>query len=156
MKKTKKRFLGIIMSLVMVMVTMISVPVYAAGTQTLYKTSSSGDVVGSFHCYNNNTTPVKTIGESGNFYIFGTSIKGDTLSGNVKVKIQIRDAYTGSVLTSTESYAVSTDGTVHVFDTTPMYLEAGRKIRIFFDVCSVGTPPGGYRSADISYSYVLQ
>lgn len=154
--RNRKKLLGIFLTLALVLSTIITVPANAAGTQTLYKTPPSGANIGGFHCYDNNTTPVKTIGESGSFYIFGTAKKGDNLSGNVKVKIEIRDHSTGAVLKRTESYPVSVDGTAHAFETEPINVYAGQKLQIFFDVCSVGTPPGGYRSADINYSYCLQ
>lgn len=155
MKKNSKKIIVAILTLMLCIVA-IGGKVNAAGTQTFYRTGASGAHVGQFHCYNNNLTPMKTIGESGTFYIYGTARKGDSLNGNVVTKIQIREYPSGRVLTSTSSYAVSTDGTVHAFETTPIYLTAGQTIKIFFDICSVGTPPGGYRSADIDYSYVLQ
>lgn len=165
MKNMKKnmRLLAISLAVILLGVSIANVPVYAAeqiqpraGAETLYKTGTSGNYVGTFYCYNNNLTPVKKMGESGYFSIFGTANKTDHLSGNVVTKIEVREYPSGRVLTSTQSYSISTDGTAHAFETTPVYLNAGQSIQIFFDVCSIGTPPGGYRSAKIVYSYVLQ
>lgn len=156
MKKKIRQLFGMMVAIAVFVMAVGAIPAYAAGTQTFYKTGPSGSHVGEFHCYNNNLTPVKTIGESGEFHIFGTAKKGDSLNGNVVTKIEVREYPSGRVLTSTQSYAVSTDGKEHVFNTTPIYLTSGQRIRIYFDVCSIGTPPGGYRSADISYDYMLQ
>lgn len=178
--RTKRRLLGGMIAIVMVFTTMVSTPTFAAenvcnhemepedtitiqprgGVENWGKTGEVGNYpgvhVGVFTCYNNNLTPVKTITESGEFYIWGKAWKADNLAGNVVTKIQIREYPSGRVLKTTESHSICTCGEEHEFKTPSIYLNAGQKIQIFFDVCSIGTPPGGYRSAKISYYYVLK
>lgn len=176
----KTRVLGATLAIVMVFTTMIPTPAFATedvceheaipedtttiqprgGTQNWGKTGEVGNYpgvhVGTFTCYNNNLTPVKTITESGNLYIWGNAWKADNLAGNVVTKVQIREYPSGKVLKSVDSHSICTCGQEHKFKTPSIYLNAGQKIQIFFDVCSIGTPPGGYRSAKISYYYVLK
>ncbi len=175
-KRSVKRFLGTCFAMLMLFSTVASTPVLAAenicnhdtieetapiiqtrgGTENWGKADYPGIHVGTFNCYNNNLTPVKTITESGNFYIYGRANKIDNLNGNVVTKLQIREYPSGRVLWSGESRPACSCGELHKFQSPSIYLNAGQKIQIFFDVCSIGTPPGGYRSAKISYYYVLK
>lgn len=174
-KGSAKRFLGACLAMVMLFSAVAYTPVFAAenicnhdtieettpsiqpraGTENWGKAGYPGIHVGTFNCYNNNLTPVKTITESGNFYIYGDARKSDNLNGNVVTKIQIREYPSGRVLWSGESHSACSCGGLHKFQSKSIHLNAGQRIQIFFDVCSIGTPPGGYRSALISYNYVL-
>ncbi|MNT18798.1 hypothetical protein D3C72_1540180 [compost metagenome] len=156
LSNAKKRFLGIMLSTLMILTLFAPITAFAAGTETFYKNGGfPGTQIGGFNCTNNNLSPVKTIGESGYFYIWGIAEKSDPYAGNVVTTVEIRSYSTGAVLTSTKSYATNSSGTQHYFQTNPIYLSAGQQIRIFTDVSSIGTPPGPYRQAYINYAYVL-
>lgn len=172
---TVKRLLGACLAMVMLFSTVAVTPAFAAentcdhevieemtpsvqpraGVESWGKVAYPGIHVGTFDCYNNNLTPVKTITQSGEFYIHGSAQKIDGKEGNVVTKIEIREYPSGRVLWSGQSRSACSCGQLHKFQSAPVYLEAGQRIQIFFDVCSIGTPPGGYRSARISYRYVL-
>lgn len=157
LSKTKRRLLGILLSAVMIFTCISPVTAFAAGTETWYKNGGyPGTQVGSFNCVNNNLSPVKTIGQSGYLYIWGTAEKSDPYAGNVVTTVEIRSYTTGGTLASTRSYAINPEGTLHYFETPHIYVTAGQQIRIFFDVSSISNPPGPYRQAYISYAYVLE
>lgn len=94
-----------------------------AGTETLYAGTGS---IGSFYLQNNNLTPVKTMGSSGTFSLFGTA-EGSS-STYWQICVQIRDAYTGSVLAT--DY---TTGSSYNFQYYSMEISVtkGQKLQIF-------------------------
>lgn len=154
---TKRRLLGIGLTAIMLISLVTPTTAFAAGTETWYANGGyPGTQVGSFNCTNNNLSPVKTIGDSGWLYIWGTAEKSDPYSGNVVTTVEIRSNYNGSTLVSTQSYPINESGTEHYFETSPIYVTAGQQVRVFFDVSSISNPPGPYRQAYISYAYVLQ
>lgn len=157
LSNAKRRLLGIGLTAIMLISLVTPTTAFAAGNETWYANGGyPGTQVGSFNCTNNNLSPTKTIGSSGWLYVWGIADKSDPYNGNVVTTVEIRSDYDGSVLTSTTSYAINDSGTEHYFETSPIYVTAGQKVRIFFDVSSISNPPGPYRQAYISYAYVLQ
>ncbi|MCI9286474.1 MAG: hypothetical protein HFJ57_00525 [Clostridia bacterium] len=113
-----------------------------AGAETWYTGSA---MVGEFTMTGRNTTPVKTMGNSGTLSIFGfySEFIGET--GPVTLTVQIKEAYTGKVLASTvannqesRGFAVSTNVT------------AGQKVQIYFKTNE------GSRKVDVGYGYTLK
>lgn len=94
-----------------------------AGTETLYKGTGS---IGSFYLGGTNLTPVKTMGASGTFSLFGTA-EGSS-STYWQICVQIRDAYTGTILA--KDY---TTGSSYNFQYYSMEISVtkGQKIQIY-------------------------
>ena len=114
-----------------------------AGTETLYKGSGS---MGSFYLEGNNMTPVKTMGASGKFSLFGTAECNS--SKYWQICVQICDAYTGNVLAT--DY---TTGSSYNFQYYSMEISVtkGQKIQIFTYYTS--TPS---TEAEIYLDYILE
>lgn len=114
-----------------------------AGVETLYAGSGS---IGSFYLQNNNLTPVKTMGASGTFSLFGTASCSST--NYWQICVQIKDAYTGTVLAT--DY---TTGSSYNFQYYSMELNVtkGQKIQIFTYYTS--TPS---TEAKINLTYTLE
>lgn len=114
-----------------------------AGTETLYAGSGS---IGSFYLQNNNLTPVKTMGASGTFSLFGTA--SCSSSTYWQICVQIKDAYTGSVLAT--DY---TSGSSYNFQYYSMEISVtkGQKIQIYTYYTS--TPS---TEAKIDLDYILE
>lgn len=114
-----------------------------AGTETLYKGSGS---IGSFYLQNNNLTPVKTMGASGTFSLFGTA--SCSSSTYWQICVQIKDAYTGSVLATDYTTGSSYN---HQYYSMEISVTKGQKIQIYTYYTS--TPS---TEAEIHLSYVLE
>ena len=113
-----------------------------SGTETLYRGNGS---IGSFTLVGSNLTPVKTMGDSGNFTLFGTA----TASGSYFcVRVQIRDYSTGRILCSTTTGDVI-NGTAS-YQTPTISVSSGQKIQIYMDY---STTPS--HSAVVSMNYKL-
>lgn len=108
--------------------------------------------IGSFTFFNNNLTPVKTVGGTGKLQ-FGVQWRRsplDTGIGNIKLYIEVRDASTQRVLCS-KTLSGSGDYTFS-YDTTPdLYVTAGSKLQVFLDARSAGQSNGNFRTAEIGF-----
>ena len=126
--------------------TLSDVELYA-GTETWYTGSA---LAGDYTFTNNNTTPVKTIGNSGTLRISGSfhGADGYATSSPIVLTVKIIDASTRATLAST---VVNDDLSGSTAFSVSCYLTAGRKIQIFFDASSIANPPGIYRKAYVNY-----
>ena len=113
-----------------------------SGEETLY----SGDhSIGSFTLTGSNLTPIKTIGNSGQFTLYGTATSN---SSSFCVRVQIREYPSGRVLTSTTTGNIYNG--VSVYSTPVIWLNAGQRIQIYMDYLT--TPS---QAATISMNYAL-
>lgn len=96
-----------------------------AGRETLY---AGGGSIGSFYLEGNNLTPVKTMGISGEFTLFGRATCSSTKAWWVRV--QILDAYTGDVLASTKTYSSTGLDTIQDYSMS-INVTKGQKIQIY-------------------------
>ena len=126
--------------------TLSDVELYA-GTETWYTGSA---LAGDYTFTNNNTTPVKTIGNSGTLRISGSFYGADgyATASPIVLTVRIIDASSKATLAST---VVNDDLSGSTSFSTSCYLTAGRKIQIFFDASSIANPPGIYRKAHVTY-----
>ncbi len=113
-----------------------------SGEETLYSGNHS---IGSFTLIGSNLTPIKTIGNSGNFSLYGTATSN---SSSFCVRVQIREYPSGRVLTSTTT-GNTYDG-VAVYATPIIWLNAGQRIQIYMDYLT--TPS---QAATVSMNYTL-
>lgn len=114
-----------------------------AGTETV---SPGSGCFGNFYLQNNNLTPVKTMGASGTFSLFGTATCSS--SKYWQICIQILDAYTGNVLKTTYTTGSSYNHQYYSMDIT---VTKGQKIQIFTYYTS--TPS---TEAEIYLDYILE
>lgn len=114
------------------------------------ETWSGSDTSDVFPVNNNNLTPRKTMGSSGNLYLWVKFAKSDGKSSDVELHVEVRNLTTGK----TDSvYFYNADMvTEQGFN---VYVSRGDVIQIYFDVCTrSGQPkPGGTRSANVQYGY---
>lgn len=125
--------------------TLSDVELYA-GTETWYTGSGLG---GDYTFTNNNTTPVKTMGNSGTLRISGSFYGADGYASASPIKLTVRiQSTSGTVLSST----IAVD---ELSGATPFSVSCpvsqGQKIQLFFDASSVANPPGIYRKAHVTY-----
>ncbi len=113
-----------------------------AGTETLY---AGTGCIGDFYLEGNNMTPVKTMGASGSFSLFGTAECSS--SKYWQICVQIRDAYTGSVLATDYTTGSSYNHQYYIID---LNVTKGQKIQIYTYYTS--TPS---TEAKISLNYSL-
>lgn len=169
--RTKKisRFMGMLMSIVMLVGSFCANNVWAADPEETF-TNDNSDVITRagtetlplgwyliqqhFTITNNNLTRVKTV--SGRYmklkfsWMVSTEDKG--LGGEI-ITIKIKDATTGKYIDNlTVTDTVSDKWILMPFEYTFDLGYAGRKVQIFTDVSSSGSSNGHYRSADF-YDY---
>ena len=109
--------------------------------------------VGSFSFTNYNITPVKTV--EGRYLTIAVDFYKPTWDaglGEVKLTMDVWDAYTGASITGQFVVGI-TSGTTII--SVPIYnLDmgyAGRQVQIWFDASSAGASNGNYRSLTIDY-----
>ncbi|MFG6318781.1 MAG: hypothetical protein K1W33_02810 [Clostridia bacterium] len=143
--KSKK----IISSFILVITLLVFSNQYAyAANETWYKGNTYS---ASYTVTNNNLTPYKIIGSSGQLCIQGTFCKADSPSySNVRITVELREYGTGSVLARTVQDNTSYPNSNSFVVSTNVY--SGQKIQIFIDISSTNNPPGSYRSASVQYS----
>ncbi len=151
MAKSAKCILSFFMSLVLI-ISAFSSQAFAAGVETWYSDWVDEPTM---TVTNNNLTPVKTMGVSGNLHIAAAVTGRPDLEPagcpKVKMTVEIRDL-SGNVLAKGEVREDDFMPQVHL--TIPV--TAGQKIQVFFDVSSVSyNPNGNYRIANISYSHEI-
>lgn len=114
-----------------------------AGTETVYPGTGC---FGNFYLEDYNLTPVKTMGAAGNFSLFGTA----TCNSNKywQICVQIKDAYTGSVLKTTYTSGSSYNYQYYSLDLT---VKKGQKIQI----CTYYTSAPS-TDAEIYLDYILE
>ena len=130
--------------------TLSDVELYA-GTETWYTGSGAG---GDYTFTNNNTTPVKTMGNSGTLRISGYFYGADgyATSSPIVLTVKILDVSTGATLSKT---VVNDDLSGSTAFSTSCYVTAGQRIQLFFDASSIANPPGIYRKAHVTYNRYL-
>lgn len=94
-----------------------------AGTETLYAGTGS---IGSFYLEGNNLTPVKTMGASGTFSLFGTA--SCSSSKYWQICVQIYDANTDAVLATAYTSGSSYNHQYYIID---LNVTKGQKIQIY-------------------------
>ena len=113
-----------------------------SGTETLYRGTNT---IGSFTLVGSNLTPIKTIGDSGQFTLYGTARANNSY---FCIRVQIRDYSTGRVLCSTTTGDVN-NGTAN-YQTPVINVSNGQKIQIYMDYIYVPS-----QSAVVSMNYTL-
>lgn len=105
--------------------------------------------VGTFTMTGNNLTPVKTIGISRDYLL----IRVDSFSASkpVKLTVQIREAYTGKVLSKKTSSATSSGKNLM----TTCGVKKGDKVQIYFRVTDANGVYNDNLACKITYSYRL-
>lgn len=130
--------------------TLSDVGLYA-GTETWYGGSA---FAGEYTFTNNNTTPVKIMGQSGTLLISGNFYGADgyASASPIKLTVEIRSATTNAVLGRTIAVDSLSGATPFAVSCN---VSQGQKIQLFFDASSVANPPGIYRKAHVSYNRYL-
>lgn len=126
--------------------TLSDVELYA-GTETWYGSGFGGE----YTFTNNNTTPVKTMGNSGTLLISGNFYGADGYASASPIKLTVRiQSTSGSILSST---VVVDDRSGSTPFAVSCPVSQGQKIQLFFDASSIANPPGIYRKAHVAYNY---
>lgn len=170
-QKLRKKLLAVGMATGMIVTAMLPMSTFAqekvvyvnedentvisrAGVETLPYGQHS---IGAFTFTDTNLTPVKTVaGTKVQFLIGFRKASNDAGIGQVKLKVQIRDA-SGSAISPVWEYTPDPDSIATSIVTPELNLGyAGRRIQIWLDASSVGASNGNYRSLYISpfISYV--
>lgn len=151
---TKKRVCGISFALAIVMVLsmVFTVPIQAAGTNEVLPIVTYN--IGGFTFTDTNLTPTKI--PAGRYITVSATFKKASIDaglGNVKLSMNIRDAYTGQVISKT--YVQPADATGQnwvILLTDKIDLGyANRPIQIWFDASSTGASNGNYRSIEVQF-----
>lgn len=100
-----------------------------AGTEKLYAGSGC---IGDFYLEGNNLTPVKTMGASGTFSLYGTA--SCSSSKYWQICIQIKDAYSGEVLKTAYTTGTSYNYQYYSMEIT---VTKGQKVQIYTYYTSV-------------------
>lgn len=167
--KLAKRFLGV--ALACVMVLGLSTTTFAAEQPTVQSESSNqSDTIspragaetwypgdrsfGTMNLTNYNITPVKTMGASGNLFVYGYYRTTDGRSRAI-LTTEVRKAYSSTVLCSGTSTEAANTGQRTYFATGVTHVNAGDKIQIYNDISSVTPQPSGspYRKAYVELYY---
>lgn len=152
MKFVKK----IIASMLAVMFCLGSVQVAHAASESrateVWYTGQTYDY--SYTMEDTNTTPVKTLGNSGQLVIYGNFYKADSGASNIKLTAKILEYPSGRVLdevvVNNNNYPFSDN---FVLST---YIQSGTKVQLFFDASSINNPPGFYRKAHLNYTVYVE
>ena len=126
--------------------TLSDVELYA-GTETWYGSGFGGE----YTFTNNNTTPVKTMGNSGTLLISGNFYGADGYASASPIKLTVRIQSTSGSILSTTIVVDDMSGSTPFAVSCPV--SQGQKIQLFFDASSVANPPGIYRKAHVAYNY---
>ena len=161
-KKLKRLLISLVASATMLVTTVC--PAFAAEETTTVETETvspragtetwtGSGFGGAYNFTDTNTTPVKTMGQSGRLLISGWFYGNDgyASSSPIILTVEIRST-SGAVLGRT---TVIDDRSGNVDFSVAANVSAGQKIQLFFDASSIANPPGIYRSAYVSYSYSL-
>lgn len=150
MTKFKKIFCSLFLVLAMILGTTTAYAVETrSGSETWYLGQAT---VGSFVVENDNLTPVKTIGDDGDLFVWTEFSRADSSSYSpIVVTAELRDYDTGAVLDRVQYK----EG--EPIDRTLYYQNAkkGQRIQVYWDISSQYNPPGPYRKANITYGYIL-
>ena len=132
----------------------VAVP-YGGGTETWKWTGfMSENYVGSFTMEGNNLTPVKTLDPSLDGGLNLEIIANYTCSTKVRLTVQIRKAYTSTVLAEDNSgYNYSTSGGANP---VALNLKPGDKVQIYFRIVKDNGVYDDNLKCNISYSYSLR
>lgn len=126
-------------------------PALAAGNETWYNTKNYDYA---FTFTDDNLTPYKTIGNSGELVMYGYFYKADSSSySNIKLTAQIRDYPRGKVLGTTTVENI--DYPISNFFVVKADVKKGQKVQIYFDASSINNPPGPYRKAYVNYTVYI-
>lgn len=146
------RIRRIITSFILI-VAMISLSVQTASANETWKSGKNYNY--SFSFTDDNLTPYKNIGTTGELVVYGYFVKADKASySNIKLTAQIRDYSTGKTLASTT--VKNTDYPITNMFMVTANVKKGQKIQLYFDASSINNPPGPYRKAHISYDVYIQ
>ena len=162
MEKIRRLLVGLVATASMLIATVS--PAFAAEETTTVETETvspragtetwtGSGFGGAYNFTDTNTTPVKTMGQSGRLLISGWFYGNDgyASSSPIILTVEIRST-SGAVLGRT---TVIDDRSGNVDFSVAANVSAGQKIQLFFDASSIANPPGIYRSAYVSYSYSL-
>lgn len=157
----KKKISRIILVVVLSIATMLTttLPAFAAGTETWDKQYGPWE---NMRITNKNTTPVKTMGRSGNLRISSnvTPCKKGECSCSDREPSNYPPVVVTCKILSYPSRKVLAEGKVNerglLSITTSRKMKVGEKVQIFFDVSSQYNPPGPYRKAHIQYAYQFE
>lgn len=178
MMKTRKSYIAGMLAMLMLIATMcFSMTTYAAGTtkaETPVTEKSNNEIgitpfgganevfplgyysIGKFTFTDTNITPVKI--PAGRYIKIGVNFMKaptDTGIGNVKLKLNIRDASTGAIISKTYEWEADPTNeywTAVLTDKIDLGY-ANRRIQIWFDASSTGSSNGNFRSIAIDNFY---
>ena len=126
--------------------TLSDVELYA-GTETWYTGTS---FAGEYTFTDTNTTPVKTMGNSGTLTISGSFYGADGYASASPIKLTVKIRTTsGTVLASTVAVDDRSGSTSFAVSCNVVQ---GQQLQIFFDASSVANPPGILRKAHVAYN----
>ena len=108
---------------------------------------------GNYTFYNNNLTPIKTMGQGGTLLIYGSFYGDDGYAdvSPIKLTAQIRST-SGAVKART---VVPDDNSGAASFSVSASVYQGEQIQLFFDASSIANPPGILRSAHVLYYYTF-
>ena len=117
------------------------------------ETWTGSGLAGNYTFYNNNLTPVKTMGKSGTLLIYGSFYGDDGYADVSPIQLTAQIRSTSGAVKATTVRVDDRSGATSFSISCPV--SYGEQIQLFFDASSVANPPGIYRSAHVTYYYAI-